>query len=254
MSCSRFRQAQTLVLAAQFSSMEHDAVRVPHLSDKMPDAAFSWTGRRPHSRTCGQTLLILATSTSLMTSPKAPAHPDGGVRVGVAAAHGARAAGSRSTGGTVARRESEIPGRSGPRNRAGTRATPTTCAREEVSDRLQAGEPSSRVDVTADYRTQASGGAVRFSACCVSIRTSCFTSSMLRVIPACASRFSVRSRSSGALISARNRPSESVIAVVIVDMNFALRKKHQDHGDDDRHQLRRVRQGDVHRVDPLGIP
>ena len=41
---------------------------------------------------------------------------------------------------------------------------------------------------------------------------------MLRVIPACASRFSVRSRSSDVLISARNRPSESVIAVVIVDL------------------------------------
>ena len=41
----------------------------------------------------------------------------------------------------------------------------------------------------------------RFSACCVSIRTSCFTSSMLRVIPACASRFSVRSRSSDAFVS-----------------------------------------------------
>ena len=33
--------------------MEHDAFRVPHLSDQMLEAAFHWTGRRPRSRTCG---------------------------------------------------------------------------------------------------------------------------------------------------------------------------------------------------------
>ena len=31
-------------------------------------------------------------------------------------------------------------------------------------------------------------------------------------------------------------------------------EEHQDHSDDDRHQLRRVRQGDVHGVDSLSIP
>ena len=37
---ARFCQEQTLVLAEQFSSMEHDAFRVPYLSDKIPEAAF----------------------------------------------------------------------------------------------------------------------------------------------------------------------------------------------------------------------
>ena len=47
--------------------MEHDAVRVPHLSDKMPDAAFHGQAVDRAAGRAAQTLLILATSTSLMS-------------------------------------------------------------------------------------------------------------------------------------------------------------------------------------------
>ena len=38
---ARFCQEETHVLAEQFSSMEHDAFRVPYLSDKTLEAAFN---------------------------------------------------------------------------------------------------------------------------------------------------------------------------------------------------------------------
>ena len=48
---ARFCQEETHVLAEQFSSMEHDAFRVPYLSDKTLETAFNGQARRPRRST-----------------------------------------------------------------------------------------------------------------------------------------------------------------------------------------------------------